>query len=79
MTIAKRVVFGVIGLYLLAAIVTTAAETTGHWRRCGCEAECWCKRPGLALFRWVTPKRAHHLIDPAVKEALARARAPETD
>jgi len=81
MTIAKRVVFGVIGLYLLAAILTTAAEATGRWRQCDCEPECWCKTPGLRLFRWTTPKRAHHLDSPAHKEELARARAraPETD
>jgi hypothetical protein len=79
MTTAKRVVLGVIGLYFVAAFVTTAAEATGHWRRCGCEADCWCRKPGLRLFRWMTPKRAHHQVDPVHKEELARARAPETD
>jgi hypothetical protein len=69
---AKRIVIGVIGLYVLAAITTTLAETAGLGRQCGCEPECWCKRPGLRLFRWVTPKRKHHLLSPADKETLAR-------
>jgi hypothetical protein len=77
MTNAKRVLVGVIGVYLLAAMLTTVAEATGTWRRCGCEADCWCRRPGLAWFRWVTPKRAHHQLDPRDKEDLAQAR--ETD
>jgi hypothetical protein len=37
---------------------------------------------GLSLFRWVIPKRAHHLMSPADEEMLAAtaaARAPETD
>src|SRR5947208_12057704 len=23
---------------------------------CGCDPDCWCKRPGLSLFRWVLPR-----------------------
>jgi hypothetical protein len=71
----KRIVLGLVGLYLLAALVTTAAKATGVWRRCGCEPECWCKKPGLRLFRWVTPKRKHHLLSPADKQMLEEARA----
>jgi hypothetical protein len=69
----KRIVFAVVGLYLLAAIATTAAESSGLWRRCGCEPECWCKKPGLSLFRWVTPKRKHHLLSADDKRMLAEA------
>jgi hypothetical protein len=68
----KRVLIGAVGVYLLAAIVTTLRETAGLGRQCGCEADCWCKRPGLRLFRWVTPKRRHHLLTPADKEMLAQ-------
>jgi hypothetical protein len=77
----KRIVLGIVGVYLLAAIVTTLLERSGVWRRCGCEPECWCKKPGLSLFRWVTPKRQHNLLSAADKEMLAEmaARAPETD
>jgi hypothetical protein len=69
---AKRILIAVIGLYVLAAITTTLAETAGIGRQCGCEPECWCKRPGLRLFRWVTPKRNHHLLSPADKQTLAQ-------
>jgi hypothetical protein len=71
----KRIILGVIGLYMLAAIVTTLLERSGVWLRCGCEPECWCKRPGLSLFRWVTPKRKHSLLSPADKEMLAEMQA----
>jgi len=67
----KRILIGVISAYLLTAVVTTLAETSGLGRQCGCEPDCWCKRPGLRLFRWVTPKRQHHLLSPADKEMLA--------
>jgi hypothetical protein len=53
-----------VGLYLLLAIGTWAAEALGLGAsrlRCACESSCWCKRPGLALFRWVTPGRLHHI------------------
>jgi hypothetical protein len=72
-TIVKRIVVAVVGLYLLAAIATTLVEASGLGRQCGCEPECWCKRPGLRLFRWVTPKSMHHLLTPADKQMLAEA------
>ena len=71
----KRVVLGILGLYLLVAIATRAADAAGVGsRQCGCEPDCWCKRPGLTLFRWVTPKRNHRLLSPADKRMLAEAR-----
>lgn len=72
-TTVKRILFGVIGFYMLAAIATTLAEASGLRRKCGCEPNCWCKRPGLRLFRWVTPKATHHLLTPADKQMLAEA------
>jgi hypothetical protein len=78
----KRIILGIVGLYLLAAIVTTLLERSGSWKRCACEPECWCKKPGLSLFRWVSPKRTHHLMSPTDEEMVAEtaaARAPETD
>jgi hypothetical protein len=68
----KRVILGVGGLFVLAAVATRAAEATGRFRRCGCTPDCWCQKPGLSLFRWVVPKR-HRSVDPAEKEARARA------
>jgi hypothetical protein len=64
----RRVVLILIGLYVLAAPVTTAAEAAGIGRRCGCSDDCWCKRPGLRLFRWVAPM-SHRSLDPAEKAA----------
>jgi len=68
----RRILIGLFGVYLVAAIATTLAETAGFGRRCGCEPECWCQRPGLRLFRWVTPKRKHHLLSRVHKEMLAQ-------
>jgi hypothetical protein len=70
----KRLLLALISAYLFAAVVTRAAEAVGIGpRRCGCEPDCWCKNPGLTLFRWVTPKRKHHLLTPADKQMLAEA------
>ena len=69
----KRILIGVVGLYLVAAIATSLAERSGAWKRCGCERSCWCKRPGLSLFRWVVPFRWHHLLSADDKRALAEA------
>jgi hypothetical protein len=58
----RRIMFGVFGLFLATALVTRIAEAAGIGpRHCGCESNCWCKHPGLSMFRWVTPKRSHHL------------------
>jgi hypothetical protein len=51
----RRVMGTVIGIYLGAALVTRGLEETGAVYRCGCEADCWCKRPSLTVFRWVFP------------------------
>lgn len=40
--------------YLGLAILGLVKERRGELR-CDCAAECWCKRPPLALFRWVFP------------------------
>jgi len=52
-------------MYGIAALTTTAAEVAGVGRRCGCSDDCWCKRGGLRLFRWVAPV-AHLSVDPAL-------------
>ena len=64
----RRILFGLLGLYVLAGIVTSAAESTGMLgRTCGCQSDCWCKKPGMNTLRWVTRKRWHHLQSPADK------------
>ena len=44
---------------LLAGLISRGLERAGMYG-CDCYPECWCKRPGLSLFRWVIP-RFHHL------------------
>jgi hypothetical protein len=62
-------VLAVLGGFMLYALFTRAREAFGVGSlRCGCEPECWCKRPSLTVFRWVTPRRTHHLVSPADKE-----------
>jgi hypothetical protein len=65
----RKALLAIIGLYIAAAVLTRAAEAKGVRRfQCGCEPDCWCKRPGPSLFRWATPPRKHHLgMSPAEK------------
>ncbi len=42
------------GLYLAAAVLGHARERFGGVR-CPCGTDCWCRRSGLSLFRWVAP------------------------
>ena len=41
--------------YLVLALVTRAKEAAGAYT-CACDEDCWCRRPGLSLFRWVFPR-----------------------
>jgi hypothetical protein len=41
-------------LFLFFAIFGHFLERVGA-THCGCAPDCWCKPPGLALFRWVIP------------------------
>lgn len=42
------------GLYVAFALLGHARERRGAVT-CECQPSCWCKRPGLSLFRWVLP------------------------
>ena len=66
----RRALLILVGLYVLAAVVTSAAEAAGVVRKCGCPSDCWCKRPGLRLFRWVAPI-GHRSIGPDAKQGMA--------
>jgi hypothetical protein len=44
--------------YVLFAVVGRVMEAAGL-RTCECYPDCWCKKPGLSVFRWVFP-RFHH-------------------
>jgi len=50
----RRVVKSLVGLYVLFAVIGRFVEGMGAVR-CGCGADCWCKRPILSTFRWVFP------------------------
>jgi hypothetical protein len=50
----KRSLLWLGALYLAAAVVGLARERVGAIA-CGCHEDCWCKRPGPSLFRWVFP------------------------
>jgi hypothetical protein len=41
-------------LYIAAGLYGLYREQKGELH-CGCGEGCWCKRPGLNVFRWVFP------------------------
>ena len=60
----RRILLGGVAGVLLLAVGTRAADALGIGGprlRCGCTETCWCKRPGLTIFRWVTPGGWHHI------------------
>lgn len=50
----KRLAAIVFAAYLGVAVLARVRERSGRLT-CGCSSSCWCKRPGLSLFRWVLP------------------------
>ena len=52
----RRLVRLAVPAYLGAAVMGRVMESRGAVR-CPCADDCWCKRPGLSLFRWVFPFR----------------------
>jgi hypothetical protein len=70
----KRIMLAILATYLLAALFSRAFEAAGVGPfRCGCHSDCWCKKPGLTLFRWVLPRRVHHVWTEGEKRAFAEA------
>lgn len=64
LALMRRILLGAVAAVLLLAVGTRAAdalEVGGVRLRCGCVETCWCKRPSLTVFRWVTPGRWHHI------------------
>lgn len=41
-------------IWVAAALIGLATERLGVIR-CDCQDDCWCKKPGIRLFRWVLP------------------------
>jgi hypothetical protein len=58
----KRVILSFAIGYVVLGIVTRAKEAVGLYT-CTCYSDCWCKKPGLSVFRWVFP-RFHHEMTP---------------
>jgi len=54
----RRVAGRAAALYLLFAVIGRYVEGMGAVQ-CECDPSCWCKKPGLSLFRWVLPY-GHH-------------------
>jgi hypothetical protein len=57
-------VLKLVGFFLLAAVISRTAEAIGFGGprlHCACEDSCWCKRPVVTVFRWVTPKAWHRI------------------
>ena len=50
----KVVIKVALAAYLGLALIGKVKERNGDLQ-CLCNADCWCKRPGLSLFRWVFP------------------------
>ena len=50
----KRLLVRLASLYLLFGLIGLFVERMGAVK-CACEPTCWCKKPGLTLFRWVFP------------------------
>lgn len=44
--------------YILLALYYRAREAAGLMT-CDCYPDCWCRKRGLSVFRWVFP-RYHH-------------------
>ena len=78
----RRILLGGVAGVLLLAVGTRAADALGIGGprlRCGCTETCWCKRPGLTVFRWVTPGRWHHIgLTAEEKRSLAEPHLART-
>ena len=65
----RRPFFVFVSVLTLFAVLTRVAESAGY-RTCGCADDCWCRRRGLDLFRWMIPV-GHSSVDPDEKAARA--------
>ncbi len=54
--IGTRIITALGAGYLALALLGHRLERKGRLR-CECLPECWCKRGGIKLFRWVFPFR----------------------
>ena len=54
----KRLALSLVLGYVVLALVYKVREAAGLLS-CDCYDDCWCRRRGLSVFRWVFP-RYHH-------------------
>ena len=63
--------------YVTLALYFRAREAAGLLT-CDCYRDCWCRKPGLSIFRWVFPRYHHNPgltgEEKRVLELLARGR-----
>ena len=55
----RRIAVSLVLGYVVLALFTKAKEAAGLLS-CDCYPDCWCRRPGLSLFRWVFPQFHHN-------------------
>jgi hypothetical protein len=60
----KRLALALAIGYVILALVIRAKEAAGVYT-CACYPDCWCKKPGLSLFRWVFPRFHRFPVDDA--------------
>jgi hypothetical protein len=68
----KRLIASLIVGYVAIALFTRTKEAAGLIT-CKCYPDCWCRMPGLSLFRWVFPQFHHN---PALEEWKKRQLGP---
>ena len=68
----KKLVLWLALVYLVLALMSRAREAAGLLT-CDCYPDCWCRKPGLSLFRWVFPRFHHNPRIQAWKNRLADA------
>jgi hypothetical protein len=54
----KKVIASLVLGYVMLALYYRAREAAGLLT-CDCYPDCWCRKPGLSILRWVFP-RYHH-------------------
>lgn len=53
--------------YVTLALYYRAREAAGLLT-CDCYPDCWCRKPGLSIFRWVFPRNHNNPWIDARKE-----------
>jgi hypothetical protein len=57
--VVRRILMSLALGYVVLALFTKAKEAAGL-QSCDCYPDCWCRKPGLSLFRWVFPQFHHN-------------------